>query len=44
MTATILQVVGLASVVAGAIVAAGVGGALIGGGIAAVYVGLAAER
>jgi len=44
MTATILQVLGLASVVAGAIVAAGVSGALVGGGVAAIYVGLAADR
>jgi len=44
MTATILQIVGLVSVVAGAVVTAGAGGALIAGGIAVVFVGIAAEK
>ena len=44
MTATILQIFGLCTVIAGAAITAGVGGALIGTGVAAVFVGLAADR
>jgi len=44
MTATILQVLGLTSIIAGAALTAGAGGALIGSGVVAVFVGLAADR
>ena len=44
MFATASQLIGLALVVAGTIVLAGVGGFLIGVGCVAVYVGAAADR
>ena len=43
MLATVAQLLGLACMVAGAVVVAGFGGGLIGAGVAVVYVGLAAE-
>lgn len=41
---TVLQLVGLLLIAAGAAVLGGVGGAVIGVGIAAAYVGLAGDR
>jgi len=43
MFGTASQLVGLAFVVAGSVILAGLGGFLIGAGVAAVFVGLAAE-
>jgi len=40
---TALQILGLALVVAGLVVIAGVGGALLGAGVSVVYLGLAGE-
>ena len=44
MFATASQLIGLAFIVAGSIVLAGVGGFLLGAGVTAIYVGLAADR
>jgi hypothetical protein len=42
--ATASQLIGLAFIVAGSIILAGVGGFLLGAGCVAIYVGLAADR
>jgi hypothetical protein len=44
MFGTASQLVGLAFVVAGSVILAGLGGFLLGVGVSAVYVGLAADR
>ena len=44
MLATILQIVGLGLFIAGAVVEYGTAGALASSGVAAVFVGLAADR
>lgn len=44
MIATMLQIIGLAAIVAGAAAEFGAAGGIAGGGVAAVYVGLAMER
>jgi hypothetical protein len=44
MFATASQLLGLASIIAGGLLLAGLGGFLIGAGCVAIYVGLAADR
>jgi len=44
MAASVVQIVGLLAVVAGAVVAFGAGGGIAAGGAVAVFVGLAMER
>lgn len=44
MFATLLQLVGLVAVAAGAAISFGVSGGLVGAGVGVVYVGLAMER